>query len=199
MDISMIVPCYKLEPYIKNLLLSFHMLNLNNIDYEIIFVIEENNGDNTYDIITEYMKDMNYQILFSNGGTVGLARNVGLDAAQGDYIWFLDGDDWIINPDVVRWSLEQFKESNDNIIKINFASNFYKRTHYSMVWQYIIKRSFIDDLRFVSNKHYEDNIFIQALLRDYAGKNITFLDVPSYFYNYQRPGSLMYNLERGIE
>ena len=46
MDISIIVPCYNVAPYIKNLLLSFHMLNLKGISYEILFIIESANNDN---------------------------------------------------------------------------------------------------------------------------------------------------------
>ena len=72
--------------------------------------------------------------------------------------------------------------------------------HYSMVWQYIFKKSFLIDnnMYFNNNKHYEDNDFMEKVLKK-TGLEIMYLDIPSYFYNYERPGSLMYNLRRGIE
>ena len=200
MDISMIVPCYNVAPYIKNLLLSFHMLNLKDISYEILFVIEDTNNDNVKEVIEQYMNDMNYSFLTSNGGTVGLARNTGLEAAQGDYIWFIDADDWIINPEVLQYTINEFHRSNLNIIQIGFVSNFFNMKHYSMVWQYIFKKSFFDlNVKFNSEKHYEDNDFMQKCFKKLGTYSIATLNVPCYYYNYERPGSLMYNLRRGIE
>ena len=199
-DISIIVPCYNVAPYIKNLLLSFHMLDLQNISYEIIFVIEDTNTDNTKEIIDEYMNDMVYSFETSSGGTVGIARNVGLAAAKGEYIWFVDADDWIINPDVIRQSLGYLLKGDFDLLQIEFVSNYFKMQHYSMVWQYIFKKSFLIDnnMYFNNNKHYEDNDFMEKVLKK-TGLEIMYLDIPSYFYNYERPGSLMYNLRRGIE
>ena len=88
------------------------MVNFSGIKYEILFVIEKDNEDDvedTINIINEYMIDMNYKILYSNGSTVGLARNVGLEEAEGEYVWFIDGDDWIINPEVVYQALTLLK------------------------------------------------------------------------------------------
>ena len=97
MDFSIIVPCHNLENEIKNLLLSFHMLELEDITYEIIFVLD-NCTDKTQKVIEHYMYDMEYKIITCSMGSPGLARNAGLDEVKGDFIWFVDGDDWIINP-----------------------------------------------------------------------------------------------------
>ena len=99
-DISIIVPCKNIPNYIKNLLLSFHMINLTGIKYEILFILDDEN-DETGEIINDYMYDMNYKILYSHSTYSGMARNYGLDHAIGDYIWFVDGDDWLINPETV--------------------------------------------------------------------------------------------------
>ena len=50
MDVSFIIPCHNLEPYIKPLLISIHMLNLENITTEFIFVLDDCT-DNTEQII----------------------------------------------------------------------------------------------------------------------------------------------------
>ena len=176
------------------------MLNLKNITYEVIFVIEENNEDDTYEVINEYMVDMNYKIIYSNGGTVGIARNIGLEAARGDYIWFVDGDDWIINPEILQMALGELRKSNLSIIQIKFVSNYFNMEHYSMVWQYIFKKDFLNNVSFNKEKHYEDNDFMTKVFQKLGyGYRITLITIPSYFYNYERPGSLMYNLRRGIK
>ena len=199
MDISIIVPCYNVAPYIKNLLLSFHMLNLKSISYEILFIIESANNDNVEQIINQYMNDMNYSCLISDGGTVGLARNMGMKEAQGEYIWFVDSDDWIINPEVLQQVLPKFEVEDVNIVQIDFVSNYFQRKHYSMVWQYIFRKSFLIDLSFYDKKRFEDNDFMSKVFEKLGTYGITTLNIPSYYYNYERPGSLVYNLRRDIE
>lgn len=95
MDLSIIIPCHNLEGYIKPLLLSFNALNLANIETEFIFVLDACT-DNTAEEIRKYMIDFNYKIIYCDYHKCGLARNIGFEASSGQYIWFVDGDDWII-------------------------------------------------------------------------------------------------------
>ena len=133
MDFSIIVPCYNLEKYIKNLLLSFHMLNLNNINYEIIFVLD-NCTDKTEEIIKNYMFDMNYKIITCFVKSPGGARNVGYNVASGKYIWFVDGDDWLINPEVLQQVKALLEKEKEDVIQIAYTSNYFNIQHFSMVW-----------------------------------------------------------------
>lgn len=190
MDISIIVPCHNLELYIKNLLLSFHMLNIDNITYEIIFVLDDC-SDKTEEIIKSYMEDMNYKIITCFVRSPGGARNVGLNAASGRYIWFVDGDDWIINPEVLQQVIGFFnKNENEIMIQIEFVSNFFKMKHYSMVWQYIFSAELLKNVRFNNKQNTEDNDFMREIFTYYQTNNeFLYLSVPSYFYNYLRPDS----------
>ena len=162
------------------------MLNLKDITYEIIFVIEESTEDNTYEVINKYMFDMNYKVIYSNGRTVGIARNIGLEAARGDYIWFVDGDDWIINPEILQMALGELHKSNLNIIQIKFVSNFFRMEHYSMVWQYIFKKEFLHDISFNTEKHYEDNDFMTKVFHKlgetYQLSTIIYLNMKSFLH-----------------
>ena len=199
MDISIIVPCKKLEDCIQNLLYSFHMLNLKGLEYEIIFVFDDDK-DKTIDVIDSLMKDMNYSIVFSDTKYAGLARNQGLAAASGEFVWFVDGDDWIIFPDTLQMCIPHLREENLNIIQINFVSNLFKMQHYSMVWQYIFKRSFLIDhhISFAPLNKYEDNDFMKQVFNNIEEEAISKFSVPCYFYNYNRPGSVTYQINRGL-
>ena len=148
MDISIIVPCHNLENYIKPLLLSFHILDLTNIKTEFIFVLDACT-DRTDEVIKKYMSDLNYKIIYCEYHKCGLARNIGFEAANGEYIWFLDGDDWIIWPNVIQDCLSTLKEQNLNIIQLKFVSNLFNREYFSMVWQYMFKKDFISDIKFI--------------------------------------------------
>ena len=188
-DISIIVPCKNIQDYIQPLLLSFHIVNFIGINYEILFVLDDE-SDTTAEEIYKYMFDMNYKILYSHSTYVGLARNYGLQAAEGEYIWFVDGDDWIINPEVVQQAISIFRNNpNEKMIQLNFVSNYFTMKHYSMVWQYMFKAKFIKQFRFINTRFQEDNQFMQEVLNANNQNVLSYLQVPSYFYNYRRPGS----------
>ena len=189
LDISIIVPCKNIEEYIKNLLLSFHMINLVGIKYEILFVLDDE-SDKTADVINQYMFGMDFKILYSHSTYVSMARNYGLERAKGEYIWFIDGDDWIINPEVIQQVLNRLRQNpSDNIMQIDFVSNYFNMKHYSMVWQYIFKAEFIKKFHFLNVRFQEDNHFMMEVLTKNEQEQIPYLQIPSYFYNYRRPGS----------
>lgn len=186
--ISFIIPCHNLEEYIKPLLCSLRGLNLKNIKYEIIFILDDCT-DNTLNIIMFETQDMNKKIFECNVHSCGLARNIGLDNATGEYIWFLDGDDWIIYPNVLQECLPLLDNYQLPLIQLSFISNYFNREYFSMVWQYIYRRSFIGDLRFTSIQPNEDVEFNTKLF--ISLKQINKFKIPVYFYNYNRPGSNM--------
>lgn len=173
------------------------MLNLKGIEYEIIFIFDDDK-DKTIDVINSLMADMHYSIIFNNEKYAGTARNRGLEAACGEFIWFVDGDDWIIYPEVIQDCLPHLREQHFKMIQIGFVSNLFKMQHYSMVWQYIFRRDLIIDVPFISAQKYEDNDFMKRVFDKVEGDTIPKYNIPCYFYNYNRPGSVTYKINRGL-
>ena len=91
--ISIIVPVYKVEPYLRKCLDS--IINQTYTDLEIILV-DDGSPDNCGAICDEYArKDSRILVIHKENGGVSAARNTGLEAATGEYIGFVDSDDWI--------------------------------------------------------------------------------------------------------
>src|SRR3989339_194775 len=91
--ISVIIPCYNVENYIEQCLES--IINQSYKDIQIICV-DDGSADNTPDILSKYSaKDVRIQIITQHNHGISAARNTGLQIASGDYIAFVDGDDWL--------------------------------------------------------------------------------------------------------
>lgn len=91
--ISVIVPVYKVEPYLRKCLDS--IVNQTHQNLEIILV-DDGSPDNCGAICEEYAaRDDRIRVIHKENGGVSSARNVGLDIAEGDWIGFVDPDDWI--------------------------------------------------------------------------------------------------------
>ena len=91
--ISVIVPIYNTEKYLKKCLDSIINQTYKNLQ---IILIDDGSGDNSGEICDEYAtKDSRIQVIHKQNAGVTAARNDGLDMATGDYIGFVDSDDWI--------------------------------------------------------------------------------------------------------
>lgn len=91
--LSIIVPVYKVEQYIQKCIDS--ILNQIFTDFELILV-DDGSPDNCGKICDEYArKDERVRVIHKENGGVSSARNLGIDEAKGEYISFIDPDDWI--------------------------------------------------------------------------------------------------------
>ncbi len=97
LKLSIIIPMYNVEQYIIQCLSSLYNQSISISDYEII-VIDDGSTDSSYNIAKEFSKDhTNLEIYrFKNAG-LSEARNRGLKHAKGEYIFFIDSDDYIAN------------------------------------------------------------------------------------------------------
>ena len=92
MKISVIVPCYNVEGYIKKGLDSLINQTLKEIE---IILINDGSTDDTINILREYeKKDKRIIIIDKKNEGVSKARNDGLKISTGEYIAFMDSDDW---------------------------------------------------------------------------------------------------------
>jgi len=195
-DLSIIVPVYNLEAYIGPLLRS---LKEQETDYtvEIIFVLN-NCTDRSEDVIRD--SGLECQILNCDIQGCGPARNTALDVARGKYIWFMDGDDWLLTDTAIQEALDAAQ--GEDIVRIPFDSDCYQYGYFSMVWQYIIRREFIGDIRFPHIQPAEDDAFMDWVLAKAGYGRASYMRLPCvgrplYYYNFGRPGSNMDRVNKG--
>ena len=114
-EISIIVPVYNVEKYLKRCIDS--ILNQSFTDFELILV-DDGSTDNSGKIIDEYaIKDERIKVIHKENGGQGSARNRGLDIANGNYIGFVDSDDWI-HKDMYKCMYQIISEDNTDIVQV---------------------------------------------------------------------------------
>lgn len=90
--LSIITPCYNAEKYISETIMS--ILRQNVFEWELL-LIDDGSTDDTASICDEYaLKDNRIRVIHQTNGGVSKARNRGLDEAKGEWIVFIDADDW---------------------------------------------------------------------------------------------------------
>ena len=119
MFLSIVIPVYNVEAYISRCLYScLEIFNYYN-DLEII-IVNDGTKDRSIDIAKNIIRPYDkVYIIDKNNGGLSSARNAGLDAAQGDYIWFIDSDDWIVADKILEIT-KILKEKQPDIFQIQF-------------------------------------------------------------------------------
>lgn len=115
MLLSLILPVYNVEAYLGKCLDSCIDQNLSTSDYEIILVID-GSTDHSIDVAKSFQaKHENIKILFQENQGQSTARNNGLKHATGEYIWFIDSDDYIPQ-NILSEILTQLKSNELDIL-----------------------------------------------------------------------------------
>lgn len=191
-DISIIIPVYNLEHWITPMLESLKAQQTT-YDVEYIFVLN-NCTDKSEEVIRE--SGLDCTILNCTEQGCGCARNVGFENSHGNYIWFLDGDDWLTDSRAIQQVLTVAIVNDLKILRIPYMSETYRQYYWSMVWQYLFKREVIEDIRFRKTQPAEDDVFMQQVFAK-IGNTVPSIDRALYFYNYMREGSNMYRVYHG--
>lgn len=120
MKLSIIIPVYKVEKYVEKCLRSCAEQDISPDEYEII-VVNDGSPDKSLEIVERIAKEYhNIHIVSQENQGLSLARNKGLSLAKGDYIWFVDSDDWI-EKNVLKKLIAHCIKNNLDILRFCFA------------------------------------------------------------------------------
>ena len=216
--VSIIVPVYGVEKYIDKCLDSLVKQSLKEIE---VIVVNDGTKDNSQKIIDKYVKkypDKIKSYIKENGGQ-GSARNYGLKKATGEYIGYVDSDDFV-EKDMYKKLYNKAKENNYDIVvcgNYNVSEDYQNKNidtfinNYNTdleniffgkmaVWNKIYKRDILikNKLEFKEKVWYEDLAFtLKAIMNS---NTFAFIDEPLYDYLI-REGSIMNNsnVQRNLE
>ncbi|MBR2529033.1 MAG: glycosyltransferase [Blautia sp.] len=153
--VSVIIPAYNVSSYIRSCLDS--ILARDAIRMEVICV-DDGSTDDTYQILQEYeKKDSRVRAVTQANAGAGAARNNGMKLAKGQYLAFLDADDFF-DADMIRRSYEQaYLEEADMVV---FRSDQYiEALHTYKSAEYTIKKDLLPKKQVFAGEEIEDNIF----------------------------------------
>lgn len=198
--LSIIIPCYNVAPYIEECINSLLSQSYKNLE---IIAVNDGSTDNTLQVLRDKYKDRITIIDIKNKG-VSHARNIALKMARGNFVTFVDGDDWVekgtytacfnalkTNPnmDVIQFPVHFFYNEQGNIMskrfkKISsqkkiFKSLMQEKLGFS-VWNKIYKKELIQDITFPINMRYEDMFFMAHVAA--KAQNILMIKKGMYYY-----------------
>lgn len=210
--ISVIIPVYKVEDYIRRCIDSITNQTYSNIE---IILIDDGSPDLCGQICDEYAsQDSRIKVIHKKNGGLSDARNVGIDIATGQYITFLDSDDWVhkryletlydlmknINVDISMCNfhetfvtMEDLDVEEKEILEYSniealrqFTDKYYVQM--TVAWGKLYKAGLFEDIRFPLGKIHEDEFTTYKLI--YKARKIIFTTEPLLYY-FQRQDSIM--------
>lgn len=210
--VSIIVPVYNVEKYIDKCIQS--ILNQTFQDYEVILV-DDGSTDNSGKVCDTYRLDSKIKVIHKENGGLSDARNVGLDVCRGDYVLFIDSDDYV-KDDYVE-TLVNIAHSADADLVISHYINVYEEKlpeseDVNKTFQLITKSecyrrmllqngidvssvaklyrsTILKKIRYTKGRLYEDIDVIDKIIEE--SHQIAVTDYVGYYY-LQRTGSIMY-------
>lgn len=212
--ISIVIPIYDIQEYLKSCIDSVIVQTYANLE---IILVDDGSPDDSPRICDEYAKkDGRIKVIHKKNGGLSAARNAGLKAAKGEYVAFIDGDDYIAS-NFIEVLYKTCKDTGADISCTSFYRVYsgklvapYKKsdaqsfnnleairdifTAHSlcevMTWNKLYRRTLFadNDIEFPVGKLHEDNFTTYKLL--YFAHTIAFVNQPLYYY-IQRDDSIM--------
>jgi len=186
--VSVIIPVYKVEKFIRKCVDSVLNQTYNNLE---VILVDDGSPDNCPLICDDYVKrDTRVRVFHKTNGGQSSARNLALDNMTGDYVSFVDSDDYI-EPDMIETMLSCIeREEGDVAICLekrddekNYEGDIYENILEdkigSQVWRYLFKASKFYGRRFPVGRFAEDIAILDKVLY-----NSKIIYVPERFYNY---------------
>lgn len=204
--ISVIVPVYNVESFLDYCISSIIKQTYTNFE---LILVDDGSKDSCPAICDEwYKKDSRIKVIHKSNGGLADARNAGLNQAKGDYICFIDSDDFVkenyleafmitMNKtnadmaicDIVSSKIGEPERQLDHVIQFSsskecreWLTNPISKEYVLMVvaWNKMYKRKLFSDFRFEKGKFHEDEFMINKLLQ--VVEKVTFVPVKSYVY-----------------
>ncbi len=206
--ISVIVPVFNVEKYLNRCIDSILSQTYRHLE---ILLIDDGSNDSSPQICDEYSKkDKRVRTIHKKNGGVSSARNAGLDVASGQFISFIDADDFISN-DMYKELIEVYNAHHYDLVKCFYdyyindtitTKHYYydpglidisdKNSIYSLfkekkmdaeIWSYLFKKDTIGDLRFKNYGFGEDLLFVITIISKVKSLYITNNSYYHYFIN----------------
>ena len=206
---SIILPVYNAEKYVANAINS--VINQNYKNWELI-IVDDGSNDNSYEIIKEFLNDNRINYIYEKNSGVSFARNNALKHANGDYVLFIDSDDYFSvnllsdmnkllsekNVDVVKFGYftergiirkkYRFSSTVNQILegeglKREVKNNILSSYDFNCVWNSVIKNDIAKSIQFDKKIiNAEDLLYFYKVLK--KSKSIFITDEPYYHYIY---------------
>lgn len=203
--ISIIIPVYRVEPYLHKCIDS--VLSQTYKDIEVL-IIDDGSPDQCGKICDEYaMNDSRVVVLHTANNGLAAARNIGLNKARGEYIGFVDSDDWI-EPDMYEVMIQSLEKTGANVCECDIYSDNYsmfsdcslcKNNEFiiynknealealidgkikNVTWNKLYKRHTFESLSFPIGRNYED----VAIMHHIIGKADKYVQIDARKYHYR--------------
>ncbi|MCQ2122858.1 MAG: glycosyltransferase [Fibrobacter sp.] len=195
--ISVIVPIYKVEPYLRQCLDSIVNQTYTNLE---IILVDDGSPDGCPAICDEYaVNDNRIIVIHKENGGLSDARNAGLDICKGEYISFVDSDDSIeniyfetliktaleLNSDLVIGNNNTSTDKNSPLKIVSFFDSLTEefgpnRLAFIASWGKLYHHSLFNEIRFPLGKTHEDTF--TTYLLNYKAKKIVFINKTLYHY-----------------
>lgn len=198
--ISVIVPVYNVEKYLKKCVNSITSQTYKNLE---ILLVDDGSTDSSGQICNEFEKnDARIKVIHKKNGGLSDARNAGLDRAKGQYYAFIDSDDYI-QDNTIEIMLNAVKKNKSEISVCNMIRfleagetvQFYCPTNHEVLYQgnqryktlnqpsvcnKLFEAKLFEGIRFPKGKYYEDTFVYHEVL--YRANSIVLTGTDSYWY-----------------
>lgn len=220
--ISVIVPVYKVEKYLKRCVDSILAQTYPCLE---VILVDDGSPDGCPAICDEYAReDRRVRVIHKENGGLSDARNAGIDAAKGNFLGFVDSDDYV-HPRFYELLLQVLKEEGADIAGCDVkkvcetekikeserqpvqravysgreaTANLYDAQMYLksvVAWNKLYKKELFEEIRFPKGKLHEDEFTSYKLL--YQSESVVYIDRAYYFY-FQREDGIMGKEQRKI-
>lgn len=216
--LSIVIPVYNVEPYVCETLESVFNTSASKEDFEVI-IVNDGTKDGSMEVVRRFLNRSNLTILEQENRGLSAARNLGLDQADGEYVWFVDSDDWLVEDGVgkVLGLLEErpgvevimtpllrrdsrrtnqdrldYQIAQERVLSGKEALRSAVIPSYGWIMRFVFLRSFLISnywLRFPVGLMHEDTYMGTAAM--YSAKHVSILPEPIYVYRVYRAGSIL--------